>query len=261
MSARLRGKRQPALMTQCWKAPSNDRRRSYSESDSGGIPTNTNSPTYKGRKNPLGEDGKRLRCFECQSEYHMRDKCDKLKEDDKKETIGDKKKKFKKEKKKGKDSPVMLTTFLQERKTELVMISRVVSTDTCAKNVFKCKDSGRELLVSKDLETQFLISKDSEKQVLIYEDSEEQLLISKDSEKELLMSTKKHTEELVLATHIKEELCLLVDEAGEGGILDSACSKFVTGWRGKYCEKLPEEISSVLKLEKSVKITSSVKNS
>ena len=36
-----------------------------------------NSPLYKGKKNPLDENGKPLRCFKCESEYHMADKCKK----------------------------------------------------------------------------------------------------------------------------------------------------------------------------------------
>ena len=36
-----------------------------------------NSPAYKWKKNPLDENGFPLRCFKCDSEYHMADKCDK----------------------------------------------------------------------------------------------------------------------------------------------------------------------------------------
>ena len=38
-----------------------------------------NSPNYKGKKNPLEEDGKALRCFTCQSEYHLAPKCEEKK--------------------------------------------------------------------------------------------------------------------------------------------------------------------------------------
>ena len=42
-------------------------------------PRGTNSdrgPVQKGKKNPIGGDGKPLKCFQWQSEYHLRDKCD-----------------------------------------------------------------------------------------------------------------------------------------------------------------------------------------
>ena len=39
--------------------------------------TPKNSPNYKGKKNSLGANGKVLTCYKCQSEYHFADKCDK----------------------------------------------------------------------------------------------------------------------------------------------------------------------------------------
>ena len=42
-----------------------------------------NSPAYKGKKNPLDENGCPLRCFKCDSEYHMADKCDQQVKDNK----------------------------------------------------------------------------------------------------------------------------------------------------------------------------------
>ena len=106
-----------ALMSEGWKGP---RRRSYSDSDTEGLPRN--SGNYKGRKNPLGSDGKPLKCFDCQSEYHMRDKCDKEKGNDSKDEKNEKKdKKDKKEKrekgdKKKNSQTTMLTTLLKSRK-------------------------------------------------------------------------------------------------------------------------------------------------
>ena len=73
-----------ALLSDGWKPPKAfGRRRSYSDSDTRGLPRN--SPRYLGKKNPLGSDGKPLRCFNCQSEYHMKNKCDK-KDGEKKES-------------------------------------------------------------------------------------------------------------------------------------------------------------------------------
>ena len=41
-----------------------------------------NSPAYKGKKNPLDENGNPRKCFKCGSEYHMADKCDKQEAED-----------------------------------------------------------------------------------------------------------------------------------------------------------------------------------
>ena len=55
-----------ALVADGWTPPSS----------SSGASVKQNSPYYKGKKNPLGPDGKPRRCFRCQSEYHMADACD-----------------------------------------------------------------------------------------------------------------------------------------------------------------------------------------
>lgn len=64
-----------ALVAQGWKRPG--RRRS--NTDPGEVIHKKNSGGYKGKKNPLGGDGKPLACFKCQSVYHLQDKCDKNK--------------------------------------------------------------------------------------------------------------------------------------------------------------------------------------
>ena len=59
-----------AMQTKAWKTlKGGRRRRSYSDSDAGGL--QQNSPYYKGKKIPFGSDGKPLRCLKCQSEYHI----------------------------------------------------------------------------------------------------------------------------------------------------------------------------------------------
>ena len=60
---------------------------------------------YKGRKNPLGKDGKPLRCFQCDSEYHMMDTCKA-------------EKKSKKPKEEEQKTPTMLSLLLQERRKD-----------------------------------------------------------------------------------------------------------------------------------------------
>ena len=70
----LLNKVKDVLVAQGWKKPP-VRRRSNSNPDESPSSKPQNSPFYKSRKNPLGQDGKPLRCFKCQSEYHMADKC------------------------------------------------------------------------------------------------------------------------------------------------------------------------------------------
>ena len=119
------------LLTDGWKPPRTPvRRRSYSDSDAGGVPQN--SSTYRGKKNPLGSDGKSLKCFDCDSEYHMRDKCDRKKGDnsgEKKERKEKDKpfKKNKKDKEKKSSEATMLSTLLRGKKgVEYTMMAGVV---------------------------------------------------------------------------------------------------------------------------------------
>ena len=63
-----------ALIAQGWKKPQSTGRR-RSNTDPGEVKKNSN--TYKGKKNPLGPDGKPRTCFTCGSEYHFKDKCNK----------------------------------------------------------------------------------------------------------------------------------------------------------------------------------------
>ena len=61
-----------ALVAKGWQKP---RPRKRSNTDPGERPKA--SSNYKGKKNPLGKDGKPLRCFKCDSEYHLSPKCKK----------------------------------------------------------------------------------------------------------------------------------------------------------------------------------------
>ena len=54
------------LIAEGWKKPP-QRRRSYSDSATGGVPRNSS----------LGEDEMPLKCFSFDSEFHVKDKCDK----------------------------------------------------------------------------------------------------------------------------------------------------------------------------------------
>ena len=59
-----------ALLADGWKMPG-IRRRSYSDSDAKSTGVSKNSTNYKGKENPLDQDGKPLRCHKCDSEYHL----------------------------------------------------------------------------------------------------------------------------------------------------------------------------------------------
>ena len=78
------------LVSQGWGKKSDQVRRRSNSNPEG---LKKNSSAYKGKKNPLGEDGKPLKCFKCQSEYHLAPKCNqknsgkKDEEKDKEETL------------------------------------------------------------------------------------------------------------------------------------------------------------------------------
>ena len=59
-------------------------------------------------------------------------------------------------------------------------------------------------------------------------------------------------EELVMITEKEEQLCLLVEEAKERGVIDSACSRTVAGisWIKNFINKLEEADKKSVKIEK-----------
>ena len=84
----------------------------------------SNSQRYKGRKNPIGNDGKPLRCFNCQSEFHFADRCDQKRQQ------RDSSKNKKETKSKTLESVTMLSTlFNKSEDTEFAMISHVQTDD------------------------------------------------------------------------------------------------------------------------------------
>ena len=84
------------LLAKGWKPPAKQRRRSRSlsparsksakKTGSQSPARNSKNPNYKGKKNPLGDDHKPLKCFKCRCDhtenctcpcvYHFADKCD-----------------------------------------------------------------------------------------------------------------------------------------------------------------------------------------
>ena len=164
------------LIAQGWEKPERQRRRSNSNPEG----LKKNSSNYKGRKNPLGEDGKPIRCFKCQSELHLAPKCDQKKAD----------------KSGADDKPTAL----------IAAISKAI------KNEIK---SGREVSM---LTTSVGINGSKQE-------------LGADSQVELVMVTER-----------EDQLCLLVEDAKDRGVLDSACSRTVAGaaWVQSYLRKLKD---------------------
>ena len=170
-----------ALVAEGWAPP--DKEGKYRQDKKKG---------YKGRKNPLGRDGKPMKCFGCQSEYHMLGACDKNRT---------------KEPEKERKNPTMLSVLLRERKNE-------------ARSTAGKKEEVMVMCVNECVE-----------------------------------ATAGKREE-VMVTNDEEELCLLLEDAGVRGVIDTACSKTVAGitWVEKYTSNLPEEMRESLELEESSKV-------
>ena len=140
-----------------------------------------NSPNYKGKKNPLGNDGKTLKCFNCNSEFHFMDKCNQ------------------------KVTPKYVTE----------------------------KERRRKKVNFKDSESATLLTLLKKNAGYSYEE-----------------------EEAVMVAHDEEELCLLIEEAGNRGVLDTACSKTVAGleWISEFLNDLPQNIVKDLEVQESMKV-------
>ena len=114
---------QEALIADGWRPPA-------------GVSVPQNSSAYKGTKNRLGEDGKPIRCFHCESEHHLSFQCDKKKKPEEvgssSKTTGSatnatskKKKKVTATKKKNTEEQSMLPKLLKESNFELSMVCEV----------------------------------------------------------------------------------------------------------------------------------------
>lgn len=173
-----------ALVADGWKPPVSSLEKSVPQ----------NSPMYKGKKNPLGEDGKPRTCFKCQSVYHFQDKCDE-----------------KNPKSLKKEGAALSSVLSNVRGTELSM--------TC----------------------------------VVFEDEGE---LDEDKEEELDEETGKEQDEVVFVTSAENELCLLIEEAGIRGVLDSGCSKSVAGvdWVQSYAESVSPSYADSLKVFPSKKV-------
>ena len=187
------------LIADGWKKDKKQqRKRSTSEPPTGDKSANRNSSGYQGKKNPLGRDYKPLKCFKCNSEYHMADKCDN-------------------------------TGSGKTPKTEAACVTA---------------DSRRKLLddvfalVTVDIKTK---QEEHEPGIdAVLEDSNPKA------------SHRKETEYAMVADTV-ETLCLLVEEAKNRGVLDSACSRTVVGKETikRIIKHLPESVQDEIKVEES----------
>ena len=197
-----------ALVADGWTPPSSSSSTSV---------VKQNSPFYKGKKNKLGADGKPMRCFRCQSEYHMAYECDKK---------GNMQTKTSTEANlvvgagnSSKESPksTALSKVLAKNRGEGTALSKVLAKASAT-------DYGMICQVSEDVVEAVQCNQ---------EDSE-----------------------LVLVSHEESELCLLIEEAGSRAVLDTACSKSAAGldWVRNYTELVSPTYSDQLELRPSAKI-------
>ena len=252
-----------------------------------------NSPYYRGKKNPLGFDGKPLKCFKCQSEYHMADACDQnqkkksnsqpkegsaVAKDSKKGSV------VAKDSKKGILKTSALSKLLAKDQVEGTALSKVLAKASVTEFGMFCQVLNGHTNYDSDGTDQKELISDSPN---VENDPENELVLSKvlakasatengmvcqglhghtnnDSDvtdqKELISdspSVENDPEnELVLVSHDENELCLLIEEAGCRGVLDSGCSRSVAGlaWIRNYTELVSPTYSDELKLLPSSKI-------
>ena len=112
-----------ALFADGWRPP----QQASSSKDQASVLQN--SPAYKGKKNKLGSDGKPLKCFKCDSEYHLAYDCEEnVGRNGKNEKNKDGKSSTKSKKKSVEQS--MLTKLLSASKNELAIVCNVY--DECS---------------------------------------------------------------------------------------------------------------------------------
>ena len=206
----LVNKMKDVLVAQGWQRPEKSRKRSNSNPEG----LKKNSPNYKGRKNPLGEDGKALRCFNCHSEYHLSPKCDKKK----KVQIDDK------------EDGAMLVTEIENMLMQEGKANETLLTI--------CSDKLSPISSSTSIDQNPV--------------QENPVISSRSLSSASTSSFDENSEELVMVTEKEEQLCLLVEEAKERGVIDSACSRTVAGisWVKNFINKLEEADRKGVKIEK-----------
>ena len=273
-----------ALVTDGWTPPSN--------SGSAGH-VKKNSTEYRGKKNPLDSDGYPLRCFKCDSEYHMSDRCDQ----EKKCTVKKQPGKGKKKKKKSATDSAALTdeqatkddfegtalakvlarasvTDFNMLCTDAEEVSTVVGAEDkpMALSVVLHEFGSRECGVSEENPNQLLARASVTDFNMLCTDAEEVSTVVDAEDKPLALSVVLHEfrsqecgvvdevhgvvlgdkplllsdllgrfndlklsnvalvapgqeVESVFLTLEEQELCLLIEEAGSRGVLDTACSR------------------------------------
>ena len=209
-----------------------------------------NSPNYKGKKNPLGEDGKALRCFTCQSEYHLAPKCEKKK----KAQTDDK------------EDGAMLVTAIenmlrQEGKDDVTLLTisseiPVNSSNTDVEIPVNLSTPDGEIPVNSSTPDKEISVNSStpEKEIHVNLTPVQDKSVMSNSllSSAVASSWDENIEELVMITEKEEQLCLLVEEAIERGVIDSACSRTVAGisWIKNLINKLEEADKKSVKIEK-----------
>ena len=102
-----------ALLAEGWTPPVS------SSGGEGSSNVRMNSPLYKGKKNRLDSDGKPMKCFHCQSEYHLSYQCDqKNNQSSDQATVS----KGKAKQKKANEQTTMLSTLLSANAQKYAMV-------------------------------------------------------------------------------------------------------------------------------------------
>ena len=277
-----------ALVAEGWTPPSSSAAKGVKK----------NSSVYKGRKNPLGKDGRPLRCFRCDSEYHMSDTCDvALDRGDVKGGERKKEKEKKKRKKKNGDEKVALSDSHDYLESDGgTALSKVLARASVSDFNMLCVDSDpspsgvdpvngpieNQMLLS-DLLTRYKLgdlSRDGD--VDACSDRELALMCGEviDGEglecvqgpmllSDLLSQLRQGDNTTSVATVDpsiecetafvsleEQQLCLLIEEAGSRGVLDTACSRSVAGfvWVQNYTTSVSPQFAETLKVNPSTKI-------
>ena len=213
------------LLSEGWKKPQYNKQRRRSNSE----PSEPNLP--KERKNPKTKDGKQKTCFKCGSEYHLLDRCPKKNSDTQNKQHA-----------------------LNANATEFGMITNDNSNKSSQRN-----NHEYVMFVSDSVECETVTSSDDVIEGKSYAELDtysgeissdnglqhSELDSIEDSEYEINESFHSSGSDIeyVMIAKTENELCLMVEEAGINGVIDSACSKTVAGknYVTKYIDSLPEK--------------------
>ena len=214
-----------ALLADGWKPP---KTFASGHSSSSSRSVKKNSSEYKGFKNPLDKEGKPYRCFNCNSEYHMSDKCKKKMEESENE-----------------EEKVALSNMVRDRKEEGIALSQVLAKKSVTEFNMVCCDA--------DSRNEMTGNEDGDVSDMVFSDLFARIYSAKCS----VSSKVSHEDsEMVFVSHNEQELVTMVEEAGSRGVLDTGCSRSVAGfmWVHNYAKLISSTFAKTLKVHASTKV-------